>query len=147
MIMGGQLDGLLSHWQPAFANKLIDWLIERKGRRREELFKTTKFCVQTVLVVFVIDCKLSAGHPWLRGSVSDGCVWTVRLCWRIRRWKQNSSSKQRRQWNRQRSRQFLVSCYWRLLDECVLSWRHVSDYDADADDDDDDVDDDDNNVQ
>jgi len=24
MIMGGQLDGLLSHWQPAFANKLID---------------------------------------------------------------------------------------------------------------------------
>jgi len=27
MIMGGQLDGLFSHWQPAFANKLIDWLI------------------------------------------------------------------------------------------------------------------------
>ena len=23
MIMGGQLDGLLSHWQPAFANKLL----------------------------------------------------------------------------------------------------------------------------
>jgi len=23
MIMGGQLDGLLSHWQPAFANKLM----------------------------------------------------------------------------------------------------------------------------
>ena len=22
--LGGQLDGLLSHWQPAFANKLID---------------------------------------------------------------------------------------------------------------------------
>ena len=23
MIMGGQLDGLLSHWQPAFANELM----------------------------------------------------------------------------------------------------------------------------
>ena len=30
MIMGGQLDGLLSHWQPAFANKLIDWLTEKE---------------------------------------------------------------------------------------------------------------------
>jgi len=26
MIMGSQLDGLFSHWQPAFANKLIDWI-------------------------------------------------------------------------------------------------------------------------
>jgi len=30
MIMGGQLDGLLSHWQPAFANKLMMMIIVLK---------------------------------------------------------------------------------------------------------------------
>ena len=27
--MGGQLDGLLSHWQPAFANKLMMMMMMR----------------------------------------------------------------------------------------------------------------------
>ena len=111
MIMGGQLDGLLSHWQPAFANKLIDWLIRHLLRPAYADISTSDRRRANVAVTSVYAHGVYIYTAWMA----------------VVGWQRRSTSMQRStkhvdcHWHQQ----FFVSCLWADLRRTCLNLRQL----------------------